>query len=266
MSSQHKRKTDIRVVQKHSSRGSLLCQNIIINYTGWIQPYHSSFSSKGVASPPSVTLGDLTGISLSAYMWDTNLGIGWVAGLANPTGVVLMIMLTIIVAFSHRIVRKSGHFEVSGREIPIFINDLKASIIVPASLGRHCTHTRVFCVFCRNTCVHPVSVDLLLDTPALAAFLGAAGSARTQLLEVAAGAGLRIPAGDLPQDISSVHTPRPDTNRRRHHAALTGKDTPRSLVLSLWLSTILQVVTPAYKCYVDQINSHTNIKVLFKMI
>ncbi|XP_050722908.1 NADPH oxidase 5-like [Eriocheir sinensis] len=59
-----------------------------------------------------VTLGDVTGISLSAYMWDTKLGIGWVAGLANPTGVVLMIMLTIIVAFSHRIVRKSGHFEI----------------------------------------------------------------------------------------------------------------------------------------------------------
>lgn len=61
---------------------------------------------------PTVTLGDVTGISLSDYMWDTKLDIGWVGGLANPTGVVLMIMLTIIVAFSHRIVRKSGHFEV----------------------------------------------------------------------------------------------------------------------------------------------------------
>lgn len=59
-----------------------------------------------------VTLGETTGISMSAYMWDTKLGIGWVAGLANPTGVVLMVILTIIVAFSHRIVRKSGYFEI----------------------------------------------------------------------------------------------------------------------------------------------------------
>nr|XP_053626979.1 NADPH oxidase 5-like [Cherax quadricarinatus] len=59
-----------------------------------------------------VTLGDVTGITMNAYMWDTSLGIGWVGGLANPTGVVLMIILTIIVAFSHRIVRKSGYFEV----------------------------------------------------------------------------------------------------------------------------------------------------------
>ncbi|XP_045113365.1 NADPH oxidase 5-like [Portunus trituberculatus] len=59
-----------------------------------------------------VTLGDVTGISLNDYMWDTRLGIGWVAGLANPTGAVLMILLTIIVAFSHRLVRKSGYFEI----------------------------------------------------------------------------------------------------------------------------------------------------------
>ncbi|KAK4292137.1 hypothetical protein Pmani_035075 [Petrolisthes manimaculis] len=45
-------------------------------------------------------------------MWDTRLGIGWVWGLANPTGVVLMLILTVIVAFSHRIVRKSGYFEI----------------------------------------------------------------------------------------------------------------------------------------------------------
>ncbi|KAG7162785.1 NADPH oxidase 5-like 2, partial [Homarus americanus] len=60
----------------------------------------------------TVTLGDVTGISMNDYMWDTSLGIGWVGGLANPTGVVLMIILTIIVAFSHRIVRKSGYFEI----------------------------------------------------------------------------------------------------------------------------------------------------------
>lgn len=65
-----------------------------------------------VIGGPTVTLGEATGISMSAYMWDTRLGIGWVAGLANPTGVVLMVILTIIVAFSHRIVRKSGYFEV----------------------------------------------------------------------------------------------------------------------------------------------------------
>ncbi|XP_069170298.1 NADPH oxidase 5 isoform X2 [Procambarus clarkii] len=59
-----------------------------------------------------VTLGDVTGITMNAYMWDTSLGIGWVGGLANPTGVVLMVILTIIVGFSHRFVRKSGYFEI----------------------------------------------------------------------------------------------------------------------------------------------------------
>ncbi|KAK3851173.1 hypothetical protein Pcinc_042160 [Petrolisthes cinctipes] len=59
-----------------------------------------------------VTLSEVTGISLWSYMWDTRLGIGWVWGLANPTGVVLMVILTVIVAFSHRIVRKSGYFEI----------------------------------------------------------------------------------------------------------------------------------------------------------
>ncbi|KAK7076527.1 NADPH oxidase 5 [Halocaridina rubra] len=45
-------------------------------------------------------------------MWDTSMGIGWIGGLANPTGVALVFILTIIVAFSHRIVRKSGYFEI----------------------------------------------------------------------------------------------------------------------------------------------------------
>jgi len=35
-----------------------------------------------------------------------------VGGLANPTGVALLIILVIIVAFSHRVVRKSGYFEI----------------------------------------------------------------------------------------------------------------------------------------------------------
>lgn len=60
----------------------------------------------------AVTLSDVTGISVWDYMWDTSLGIGWVGGLANPTGVALLVLLFIIVAFSHRIVRKSGYFEV----------------------------------------------------------------------------------------------------------------------------------------------------------
>lgn len=59
-----------------------------------------------------MTLSDTTGISVWNYMWDTGLGIGWVGGLANPTGVALLVLLFIIVAFSHRIVRKSGYFEV----------------------------------------------------------------------------------------------------------------------------------------------------------
>ncbi|XP_047478867.1 NADPH oxidase 5-like isoform X1 [Penaeus chinensis] len=59
-----------------------------------------------------VTLSDTTGISVWNYMWDTSLGIGWVGGLANPTGVALLVLLFIIVAFSHRIVRKSGYFEI----------------------------------------------------------------------------------------------------------------------------------------------------------
>ncbi|ROT77418.1 hypothetical protein C7M84_003943 [Penaeus vannamei] len=59
-----------------------------------------------------VTLSDVTGISVWDYMWDTSLGIGWVGGLANPTGVALLVLLFIIVAFSHRIVRKSGYFEI----------------------------------------------------------------------------------------------------------------------------------------------------------
>ncbi|XP_042893084.1 NADPH oxidase 5-like [Penaeus japonicus] len=59
-----------------------------------------------------VTLSDTTGISVWDYMWDTSLGIGWVGGLANPTGVALLVLLFIIVAFSHRIVRKSGYFEI----------------------------------------------------------------------------------------------------------------------------------------------------------
>ncbi|XP_066970479.1 NADPH oxidase 5-like [Macrobrachium rosenbergii] len=59
-----------------------------------------------------VNLSEATGISMATYIWDTSLGIGWIGGLANPTGVALLVILTIIVAFSHRIVRKSGYFEV----------------------------------------------------------------------------------------------------------------------------------------------------------
>lgn len=59
-----------------------------------------------------VNLSENTGISMASYMWDTRLGIGWVGGLANPTGVALLFIITIIVGFSHRIVRKSGYFEI----------------------------------------------------------------------------------------------------------------------------------------------------------
>ncbi|CAL4156547.1 unnamed protein product, partial [Meganyctiphanes norvegica] len=59
-----------------------------------------------------VTLSEDTGISVNSYLWDTSLGIGWVGGLANPTGGALLIILAIIVAFSHRVVRKSGYFEI----------------------------------------------------------------------------------------------------------------------------------------------------------
>lgn len=59
-----------------------------------------------------VTLSEDTGISVGSYMWDTRLGIGWVGGLANPTGVTLLTILVIIVTFSHRVVRKSGYFEI----------------------------------------------------------------------------------------------------------------------------------------------------------
>ncbi|XP_076060957.1 NADPH oxidase 5-like [Oratosquilla oratoria] len=59
-----------------------------------------------------VNLSEHTGIGLQSYLWDTRLGIGWVNGWANPTGVVLLVILAVIVAFSHRIVRKSGYFEI----------------------------------------------------------------------------------------------------------------------------------------------------------
>ncbi|KAL7637589.1 UNVERIFIED_CONTAM: hypothetical protein RMT77_012317 [Armadillidium vulgare] len=57
-------------------------------------------------------ISEETGISLWRYLGDTSLGIGWLWGLANPTGVILFIFLCVIVGFSHRCVRKSGKFEI----------------------------------------------------------------------------------------------------------------------------------------------------------
>ncbi|XP_068225532.1 NADPH oxidase 5-like [Palaemon carinicauda] len=59
-----------------------------------------------------VNMSEATGISMASYIWDTSHGIGWIGGMANPTGVALLVLLTIIVAFSHRMVRKSGYFEI----------------------------------------------------------------------------------------------------------------------------------------------------------
>lgn len=41
--------------------------------------------------------------------------LGLIPGIANPTGVALMIILTVMVVCSLPFVRKSGYFEVSGR-------------------------------------------------------------------------------------------------------------------------------------------------------
>jgi hypothetical protein len=59
------------------------------------------------------TLGTETGVSLMDYMFDTDMGIGWFRGIANPSGIAVLALLAIMAVFSHRIVRKSGHFEVN---------------------------------------------------------------------------------------------------------------------------------------------------------
>ena len=57
-------------------------------------------------------LGQETGIALMDYLFDTAMGIGWFRGLANPSGLAILAALVVMAAFSHRVVRKSGHFEV----------------------------------------------------------------------------------------------------------------------------------------------------------
>ena len=59
------------------------------------------------------TLGTETGVSLMDYMFDTDMGIGWFRGIANPSGIAVLALLAIMAVFSHRMVRKSGHFEVN---------------------------------------------------------------------------------------------------------------------------------------------------------
>ncbi|KAF2367959.1 Ferric reductase transmembrane component-like domain [Trinorchestia longiramus] len=59
-----------------------------------------------------VNLSSKTDHTFWSYLLDTKHGIGWVAGLANQTGIALLLMLFVIVTFSHRCIRKSGYFEV----------------------------------------------------------------------------------------------------------------------------------------------------------
>lgn len=42
----------------------------------------------------------------------TSPGIGWVHGLASPTGVALLLLLLLMFACSSSCIRRSGHFEV----------------------------------------------------------------------------------------------------------------------------------------------------------
>ncbi|KAA0200279.1 hypothetical protein HAZT_HAZT010796 [Hyalella azteca] len=59
-----------------------------------------------------VKVSEETGISFWSYMLETRHGIGWIWGLANQSGILLLVMLFVIVTFSHRCIRKSGYFEV----------------------------------------------------------------------------------------------------------------------------------------------------------
>lgn len=43
----------------------------------------------------------------------TRPGIGWIHGLASPTGVALLLLLLLMFACSSSCIRRSGHFEVS---------------------------------------------------------------------------------------------------------------------------------------------------------
>lgn len=63
----------------------------------------------------SVQLSESSGFSLWEYLLTTRPGIGWVKGTASVTGVVLQVFICLMVLCSSTFVRRSGHFEVSGK-------------------------------------------------------------------------------------------------------------------------------------------------------
>jgi hypothetical protein len=56
---------------------------------------------------------------LSDYLFDRR--VGWIPGMVTPTGLALLFILLIMGLFSHRMVRKSGRFEVNGRSAACLI-------------------------------------------------------------------------------------------------------------------------------------------------
>lgn len=66
----------------------------------------------------SVQLSESSEFSLWEYLLTTRPGIGWIKGTASVTGVVLQVFICLMVLCSSTFVRRSGHFEVSGKTSP----------------------------------------------------------------------------------------------------------------------------------------------------
>ena len=63
---------------------------------------------------------------MSDYLFDRR--VGWIPGMVTPTGLALLFILLIMGLFSHRMVRKSGRFEVNGRSASF---NLFMSLLLP---------------------------------------------------------------------------------------------------------------------------------------
>lgn len=51
------------------------------------------------------------GAKMKDYLFDKNAG--WIPGIVTPSGFAILFLLLIMAIFSHRLVRKSGRFEVT---------------------------------------------------------------------------------------------------------------------------------------------------------
>ncbi len=62
-------------------------------------------------------MSQTNGARMKDYLFDMNAG--WIPGIVTPSGFAILFLLLIMGLFSHRLVRKSGRFEVTIKLSPL---------------------------------------------------------------------------------------------------------------------------------------------------